>query len=576
MPPTPPAGGWPRIFAILGTFVQVVVCLYFGRSVLIIVALGILLSFVLQPVVAYLQRAGLRRALAVVLTVLGALAVVGGLAGVFTVQIRGLTADWPKYQQQIDAKLRQIGPEWVERVQESAKAVAGKVIEGALGPLFESLLTVVFIVILVIFFLLRREDLRNRLIRLVGQDRRTVLTTKALDEAAQRISKFLLMQLLINAAFGIILGVGLFVLGVGYAPLWGLLAVAMRFIPYVGTWVAMVLPALFSVGTAEGWAQPVEVVVLFLGLEVLTANVAEPLLFGMSAGVSPVALLVSAVFWGWLWGPIGLVLSTPITVCLYVLGRYVPQLEVFEVLLGEEPPLEPSVSYYQRLLARDRDEATDLVEEQAQTRRLDEVFDDILAPALILARRDREQGQLSEVDERFILDSTRDLVTEVGYFASLVAKPVAAADSPAPPPPAPVKAAVLGCPAADEFDEVALLMLRQLAEPAGVPVQVASARMLTSEVIGAVEKEAVQVVLIASLPPGGVAQTRYLCKRLRSRFPDLKILVGRWGVKDNAEQVRSRLTAAGADQVGLTLAESRAQLLPLAQTMAHVKGAAVG
>jgi hypothetical protein len=287
----------------------------------------------------------------------------------------------------------------------------------------------------------------------------------------------------------------------------------------------------------------------------------------MSAGVSPVALLVAAIFWGWLWGPLGLILSTPMTVCILVLGRYVPQLEFFEILLGDEPALATSVSFYQRLLARDQDEATDLIEEQLQTQPLEQVFDQVVVPALVMTKRDREQGDLSEEDERYILKVTRDLVSDLGFFETLVAKPI-------PTPgttPAPAKVHILGCPAADEYDEVALLMFRHLVEASGADVEVASVKMLSAEVMTKIEEEQPALILITALPPGGVAQTRYLSKRLRARFPDLRILVGRWGVgRDNVETVRNRLVSAGATQVGTSLTESRAQVLPLVQTLAHV------
>jgi hypothetical protein len=388
------------------------------------------------------------------------------------------------------------------------------------------------------------------------------------------------MQVLINASFGIVLGVGLYVIGLPNAPLWGFVGGVMRFIPYVGTWVGLAFPVVFSLAAATdpesakpAWVQPVEVVGLFMMLELITANLLEPLLFGMSAGVSPLALLVAAIFWAWLWGPIGLILSTPMTVVLLVMGRYVPQLHFFEVLLGDEPALEASVNYYQRLLARDQDEANDVVEEQMQSHLLEQVFDVTLLPALLLAKRDRERGELQEEDEQFILQGTRDLVNNLGVFESLVAKPV---PQPGTAPAAPAgdsrpKVHVVACPAVDEIDELALLMFRHLLQPAGVDVELVSVKMLSSEVIAAVEKEDPTAVLIGTLPPGGMAQTRYLCKRLRSRFPDMTILVGRWGVKENVDQVRARLTSAGATQVGTTLGESRGQLVPTVQALAHVK-----
>jgi hypothetical protein len=266
--------------------------------------------------------------------------------------------------------------------------------------------------VLVIFMLLKREDLRNRLLRLVGHGRLTV-TTKAVDDAGQRISRFLLMQALINGTFGLSLAVGLFLIGVEYAFLWGFLAAILRYIPYLGTWIAAILPITLSLAMFEGWLQPLLVMALFLVIELICNNVLEPRLFGRSMGVSEVALLVVAAFWAFLWGPIGLVLSNPLTVCLVVLGKYVPQLEFFDVLLGDEPALDADVSFYQRLLARDQDEATEIVLTHVQTLGPEQVYDALLVKALCHVRRDREQDQLTDFDEEFILRATGEIVEDL-------------------------------------------------------------------------------------------------------------------------------------------------------------------
>jgi predicted PurR-regulated permease PerM len=568
---------WQRAFFVLSTSLLVVAALYFAQRVLILLALAVLISFVLQPLVAVLQRGGLPRLFAVLASVVLAFAVVSGLGWIFVIQIQSLSADWPMYWTTIVEKIKAIDPtgevKLMENIEAGAQELIKRLLETAIAPVLDTLLTIVFLVALVIFVLLRREDLRNRIIRLTGHDRRTIVTTHALDEGAQRISRYLIAQLLINASFGTLLALGLWVCGMRYVALWGFLAMVMRFIPYLGTWVAMLLPALFSVATSDGWVQPLEVAGLFLVLELLTANVAEPLVFGMSSGVSPLALIVAAIFWAWLWGPIGLLLSTPLTACLYVLGRYIPHLEFLEVLLGDEPALATSVNYYQRLLARDQDEAFKIVEQQLAKFALEEVFDTVLVPALVLAKRDGERGDLSEDGEDYILAATRTLLANLNDLATPARQIAVDAKQPTTDgsADAAAKAAVLGVPAMGEIDELALDMMRQVLVAAGRSMQVASTDMLTSEILALLEKEEHAVVVIAALPPGGVAQTRYLCKRLRARFPALKILVGRWGCKETTENTRKRLTAAGANLVAMSLTDTRRQLIPLAQSLEHIQ-----
>jgi CheY-like chemotaxis protein len=310
---------------------------------------------------------------------------------------------------------------------------------------------------------------------------------------------------------------------------------------------------------------------LLLLLELGTANVVEPLLFGHSTGVSPIALLAAAAFWTWLWGPIGLVLSTPLTACLVVLGRYVPHLEFLGVLLGDEPALEPEVNYYQRLLARDQDEATDLVEEFLQTGPKEKVYDAVLSPALVLAKRDRESGALTVDDEQFVVQVTRDILENLVCPHQEEPPDTDQTPSPEHSESSRPKVMVFGCPARDEADEVDLHMFRQLLEPTGCQMEVLSAKALTAEVVARVRKKRPALVCIAALPPGGLAQTRYLCKRLRAQFRDLKIIVGRWGASENSERTRERLQSAGANEVFTTLVEARDHVIPWIQIQSHIE-----
>jgi predicted PurR-regulated permease PerM len=568
--------------------------LFAAQKVLIPLALAVLLSFILSPSVSWLQHRGLRRVPAVVLVVILAFAFLGAIGLGLTTQLRSLVDELPSHRDnirtkiqalpgmrsgsifsEIDASLQSI-TEGLIPGQSDTLGTAGKPmvvrveaswlehIQGALGPVSEGLAAAGLVIILVVFMLIFREDLRNRLVRLLGHGR-LIHTTRALDEAAHRISRYLIVQVLINAAFALILCLGLTVFGVPYALLWGILGGTLRFVPYVGTWLAATALLLFCLAFLPGWKELVMVAIFWLVLELATSQIAEPLVIGHSTGVSAVALLVSAAFWTWLWGPIGLVLSTPLTVCLVVLGKYVPQMEFLGILLGDEPVLRSDLSYYQRLLARDQDEATDLVEEHLRSKPLETVYDDLLLPALVLAERDRDRGELSSEDEQFIFQVTRDILDDLLFRQQqllFVAEHGPAALSPDDKK----RALVVGCPAHHEADELALHMFAQMLDPTICRVEIFPSGTLSAEVVEKVGAMRPAVVCIAALPPAGAAQVRYLCKRLRAQYADLKLIVGRWGQSENVEAVVQRLREAGADFVGTTLLETRDHALPLLQT----------
>ena len=360
-------------------FALVIAGLYWLQAVLIPMALAVLLTFLLSPVVGTLQRRGLGRIPAVIVTVLLALSVLGGIGWGLTHQLVTLADELPRYSLNIQhriADLRGAGKGGsVEKVQKTVEDVVGEIqktdkpgvtrqkpVAVALEPpsilahlptLFQALASAVVVTVLMIFMLLERRELRDRVILLIGY-RRMTATTRALDEAGARISRYLLMQSIINGSFGVAVGLGLFLIGVPYAVIWGSLAAALRFIPYVGAFVAVLLPLALSLAVFPGWLQPALVVGLFLVLELVTSVVMEPWLYGQSAGVSQVALLIAVIFWTWLWGPVGLLLATPLTVCLIVLGKHLPALGFIVVLMGDRPVIEAKARYYQRLLAETR------------------------------------------------------------------------------------------------------------------------------------------------------------------------------------------------------------------------------
>ncbi len=591
---------WQRLLSIATSVwlvVLVVAALYFARAILIPIVLAVLLTFVLSPVVGALQRKGLGRIPSVLGVVFLAFCLLGAVGLGVAAQLKNLATELPQRKHQIEEKIERIreagrGSRFFDvydtvmdlsrQIQGTKAAPAGALgtepipvriepspfplVQSLAGPAIEVLLTAGMTLVLLMFMLIQREDLRNRVIRLWGNTSITNVT-KAVDDAFRRISRFLLVQLAINAAFGTVLAIGLFLLGVPYPIFWGVLAGTLRYIPYIGIWIGALLPIVLSIAVQPGWTQPLLVLGLFLFLELITFNVLEPWLFGQTIGVSATALLIAAAFWAWLWGPIGLVISTPLTACLAVLGRYVRNLECFSILLGDEPVLEPHVLYYQRLLARDPDEAIDLIEEFVQTHSAEEVYDRVLVPALVLARENRERGDSTAEEQQFILEVTRELLEELLTRQDKSGAEVASA----PDLSAESGILVLGCPARDETDELALAMFGQLIEPSKCRFKVISHNKLTAEVISQVQQEQAKAICIAFVPPKGLAHTRYLCKRLRAQFQDLKILVGCWGLESNFERTRERLVAAGADKVGSSLLETREQIIPLIQLQSHIQ-----
>ncbi|HJZ54529.1 MAG TPA: AI-2E family transporter, partial [Gemmataceae bacterium] len=426
-------------------------------------------------------------------------------------------------------------------------------VEELITPATEFLGQAAFAFILTVYMLLRKEDLRNRMIRLTGHGKVTT-TTKAVDDASKRISRYLLTQLMLNSAFGVVIVVGLLLLGVEYALLWGFIAFVMRYVPYIGTWIGVIPPTLFAFAVYESLWVPVAVFMLFIGLEVLCNNIFEPMLYGQSMGLSEVAQLIAAGFWAFLWGPIGLILSGPLTVCLLVLGKYVARFQYLAVLLGDEPALPPRVAFYQRLTARDHDEAATiaLAELEKDDATPEAVFDRVIVPALCLGKRDMADEDLSADDMRFAVRAAREIAEEVAGAKPVVVdgRDPAGDDD---------RVRLLLCPARDEVDHVGVDLLAHLLKPDRWEIEVAADEILASELLERIAEFRPAAVVIGALPPGGLAHTRYLVARVRAKFPKVKLIVGRWGrgedFPDGAEQ-----GVTGADGVDDTLAQTRKRL----------------
>jgi predicted PurR-regulated permease PerM len=558
-----------------------------AQAVLVPLALSVVVAFALSPAVTRLERR-LGRAVAVAVVVFVSLGAASGFGYLLERQLVDLSTSMTKYSESMRRKMVALrGDEGGglaglsksidklvrnldEQVAEDrgarpvrvvpAEATALERIEGTLAPVLEPLARALIVLVLVIFLLLKHEDVRDRFIRLAGRGNVTV-TTRTLDEAGQRISRFLTHQLAINGGFGLVVGLALTGIGIPYAPLWGFVAAVLRFVPFVGTAFAMVLPAALAFAQFEGWWQTVATLGLFLGLDLVTGYVVEPVVIGAKTGVSTMAMLISAIFWAWLWGPVGLVLSTPLTVCLVVLGKHVPRLQFLGVLLGDEPALEPQLVLYQRLLAGDEEEAQEILEKRFESMPRGQVFDDIVIPALLLAGRDRAQHEIDEADHQFVVRTTRAMIDSFPARAPTV--------TPAPDAALPPRR-VMGVSARSATDEIIWEMLAQLFDPNRVAVQSVGSAYLASEVTDTAANQTPDLICIVAIPPGGLAQARYICRRLRAKLPHTPIVVIRPGVQGKNRESAEQLSVDGASSVVFTLQD--AQLKVDQHLLLHVAG----
>lgn len=582
-------------------FVLVIVVLYWAQTLLIPIALAVLLTFVLAPLVSLLQRV-IGRVPAVLLTVTLTFALLAGALWGLANQVTALAGDLPRFRDNIVQKAvevrRMVKEGSVEKVQQTLDEIqaevnrvdkpkgtppASVVVQSEqvaslwgfptwLGPVAGPLATAGFVIVLLVFMLLEREDLRGRLLRLIGHGN-LVATTRALDEAGERVSRQLLMQALVNALYGVAVGAGLYVIGVPYPLLWAALGAVLRFIPYVGPVIAAGAPIVIALAALPGWTRPLWVIAMFVTVELFTNLVLETVLYAGAVGVSQVALLIAVAFWTWLWGPMGLLMATPLTVCLVVLGKHVPGLQFLSTLMADAPALSPDAAYYQRLLARDQSEALDIVDHHVKNNDPDTVYDALLIPALNYVERDKLEGGLTEEEETLVADATRELMPDVMVAAREAhaaerAEAAEAAGTDAVPdenPPTGKSVTVLAYPATSVADEVALQMLAQLLTGSPITIKVLTSHALISELITGVQEQGSSIVCIADLPPSPPSKTRYLIKKLRGALPDVKIVVGRWAPPALADDDPRLLMEAGAAHVASTLLDTRNQLRQLAQ-----------
>ena len=602
----PPAGlaTRPKLRGDAGAIVLfgTIAALYFAREILIPFAFALTLTFLLTPVVALLQRLHTGRVVSVLTTVLVSIAVAGGIGWIIANQLVDVANQLPLYRQNIHAKIEafhipvtgQLG-QAAESVQEIVRELTGpgapspasppqgqnrkqpnappaptspvpvRMVQPPtsgwtelrdLGtPVLAPLGRAGIVVIFTVFMLLKREDLRNRLLRLAGLGQLNLMT-QALDDAAGRVSRYILMQFLVNAGFGTLFGFGLYLIGVPNPALWGVVAGILRIVPYVGTLVAATLPIALSLAVFDGWLRPLLVFLLVAGLELIIANFVEPWLYGAHVGISSLALLVTAVFWTVLWGPAGLILSTPLTVCVVVLGRYVPQLSFLHILLGDEPVLAAEAQIYQRLLAMDQLEAHTIVGQFLKGRPLVELYDSVLIPALSMAEQDRHKGAIDAAREEFLFLSINEMIAEFSEYQ--LADSSSEEDSaPIPDAAEHLNARILCLPAHDRADEITAAMLAQLLEQKGfAALSFPIAGSSPNEWLALIEAGRSDVVCISALPPYAFAPARAMCKQIRERFPKLKVVVCVWGFSGDTQKAKARFERTQPDRLSTSLAEA--------------------
>ena len=607
----------------------IVAALYFGREVLLPMALAVLLSFVLAPPVKLLQRLYLPRFAAVTIVVLLAFGVIFGLGTLMFAQVTQLAGDLPRYQSNLAEKIQTLHGaatasgtlEQASQVLQSLQkeldrpkngkpapatpdgsAIPNRPIQvevrqpdpGALqtlatliAPLIHPLATTGIIIIFVVFILLQQQDLRNRLIRLAGSHD-LQRTTLAMDDAGKRLSRLFLMQLALNAAFGLIIGIGLWAIGVPSAPLWGLLAMVLRFVPYIGAIVAAIFPLIVATAVDPGWSMMLMTAALFLVVEPLIGHVIEPMLYGHSSGLSPVAVVVSATFWTWLWGPIGLILATPLTMCLVVLGRHVERLKFLEVLLGDRPALSPSESAYQRMLAGDPIETTEQAQSLLKDRTLTEYYEQILMGALRLAWADSQRGRLEQPETQRIRDTVSEVVEDLESHKDSRNAPVEDANPAgnltqleesvsAEVLPLPsvnqVEGTVICIPGLGLLDETVAMPFAQLLRREGIPAEAKETETLSLSKLFSLDTKDVALICLCYLEHATPAQLHYTARRLRRKATSVPTLVcifneaGQTGdgdpqqLPEGVEFLQGSLSA-GVKRVSELLLESRIALKP--------------
>jgi predicted PurR-regulated permease PerM len=575
----------------LAVGVVVVAALYFGQEVLLPVTVAVLLSFVLSPLVNGLRKLHVPHVVAVVFSVTVALGLIGGVAALVGSQLVDVAADLPRYQSTIEAKIDTVRGATVKRLSSFTASMRGALHEASqqpssappaeeqnnppkekpvpvevhnpppdpltiaqsiLRPLLHPLATAAIVFVVAIFILLQRDDLRDRLIRLLGT-RDLHRTTLAMDDAAGRLSRYFLVQLGINAGFGFIIAVGLYLIGLPSPILWGIMASLLRFVPYVGSWVAAAGPVLLAAAVEPGWIKAISVAGLFLVTEPLIGQFLEPLLYGRSTGLSPLSVVISAIFLGWLWGLIGLIISTPITLCLVVLGRHIEQFAFLQILFGDRPALTKSETFYQRILGGETDDLQEQAEEALKKTGLSAYYDEVAMPGLELAARDLARGVLTDLQLQRIVETIAALVAEIGPQPDEEAETKSETDSA-------THARTIRCVVGrSELDFAAATLLAHLLSRKGRRAEVVASPAVSRGNIGNFSTEGVSALVVCYVDfSGATAPLRFLLRRLRQRLPEAHLFMAVW--PEDHSLVHDQDLQNG---VGVTCATSLRQVVSL-------------
>ncbi|MGY2052595.1 AI-2E family transporter [Methylobacterium sp. JK268] len=585
--------------------------LVLGRDILVPLILAILLSFVLVPAVRALRRLRVPRVAAVLLVVVLTFGALGAVGSLLVGEASQLAADLPRYSLTMRDKIKTLqsataGGGAISRLLDMAsdlsrelqppEAPAGpaeaprgapmrvEVVEArasllaTLGtyaaPVLHPLATTGLILLFTVFILLQREDLRNRAIRLAGSGD-LLRTTAAIDDATARLTRFFLAQAGLNVAFGLVIGLGLWVIGVPSPVLFGVIAGILRFVPYIGAAIGALLPLVLAAAVDPGWTMVLATAALFLVVEPIAGHVVEPLLYGHSTGLSPVAVLLAATVWTFLWGPVGLVLATPLTVCLVVLGRHVQRLAFLDVLLGDQPALAPAEIFYQRMLANDPGEAIDQGRQFLKARPLVTYYDEVVMRALLLAEEDFARGTLERSRQDQVGEAFRTVVARLGEARASVwrralGREAAAAVAAVGPDPRAARTVldpdalsprfrgaspVLCVSSGGAFDLATTAMLSQILARHGLANRVTTLRELRERPAEAPVPEGIGLVCYSYLHPVSLSQIRFVVRQTRRLLPGVAVLVGFWGERDPASLARLR-RAVGADDLVTSLGDA--------------------
>ena len=575
---------WPKIFYMVGTAAGVTALLYWMQSLLLPIVLAILFTFVLAPAVTFLERRIGGRPVAVGAVVSLVLATTIGVGWMLFSQFSSMVDQLPRYERKLTEKVSSYYlTEGVfdklnytlarmqgtiakqERIQEAKAGVPTearvqtvriapekevlnfKTVSAAVKPLLEPLAEFALAWVLVVFFLMRREDMRDRVMSLVGVHH-LATTTRALDEAGARISAYLLRQALLNLGVSVVVGFGLFFMGVPYAAMFGVLAGLLRYIPDLGPWLAALLPLTMIAIVSDGWSLFFMAAGFLIAVELLVNMIIEPRLYGAGIGLTETATALMVSFWAWLWGPLGLLVGMPLSATLSVFARYVPGLHAFNTLFSSEPAMDAHLSVYQRMLAGRTDEALDLLEPGTEGE--DGVlpaFDDMLIPAVARAQADYQVGILNRTEMADFNDVTRTLIDELAGMQMGLSEAMSVT--------------VLGYPGRGEVNQLALVMLGHVLASKGVKLEILDRPDLVSDTVASLVERRPALVLISSFAPGHASHARLLCQRLRAALPELYLVVGRWVPTEQDESVRALLRSAGANAIVSSLREAQEAIL---------------